>query len=70
MAFVLENFSGRQASHSLAGTRSARQRMLCSAGRFELHVCTNKTCKKQGSLEVRTEGDALEGIFPWPDHLC
>ena len=42
----------RQMSHSLAGTRSSRNIPKCSAAKFELHVCTNKTCKKQGSTEV------------------
>ena len=45
----------RLSSHSRA-TSSARGLTVCSAGKrqqqFELHVCTNKTCKKQGSKEV------------------
>ncbi|EIE21274.1 hypothetical protein COCSUDRAFT_17854 [Coccomyxa subellipsoidea C-169] len=40
-------------SHAFAGPRS-RQVLTCSAAKFELHVCTNKTCKKQGSKEVLT----------------
>ncbi|BDA51101.1 probable protein STIP1 homolog at C-terminar half [Coccomyxa sp. Obi] len=38
--------------HSFAGSRSSRNIPKCSAPKFELHICTNKTCKKQGSIEV------------------
>ncbi|KAK9902104.1 hypothetical protein WJX75_004561 [Coccomyxa subellipsoidea] len=44
----------RQISHSFAGTCSFKKLTRCSAAKFELHVCTNKTCRKQGSKEVLT----------------
>ncbi len=47
----VDMFRCRQMSHAFAGPRS-RQVLTCSAAKFELHVCTNKTCKKQGSKEV------------------
>lgn len=42
----------RQLSHSFAGSRTSRNIPKCSAAKFELHICTNKTCKKQGSTEA------------------
>lgn len=52
---VTEAFNLWLSSHYRAAP-SARSLTVCSASgrreRCELHVCTNKTCKKQGSKEV------------------
>ncbi len=54
-SLATEALTLRLCSHPRA-TSSARGLTVCSASKgqqqFELHVCTNKTCKKQGSKEV------------------
>ena len=54
---VIDMLRYRQISHSFAGTCSCKKLTRCSAAKFELRVCTNKTCRKQGSKEVCKNDD-------------